>query len=108
VGVRWPRRGELWARGNASQLELFDGLVLQRPEPSVRCLDCDIDTIELGDFYGVNDSVWLEAVPDGKGMLCLLCLQVRLGRRLTLADFDTAPINLLPRLQARLQKLGIC
>lgn len=66
------------------------------------CRDCGVDTAEIGEYYMVRDSVWRSVVPhkmrgpycdDGGTMLCIGCLEVRLGRRLKRWDFTTAPIN---------------
>lgn len=56
-----------------------------------RCVDCSKDTME-NDYYSVENEVWLAAGmkidPMGDdGMLCIACLERRLGRPLTLADF---------------------
>ena len=70
------------------------------------CIDCSIDTFD--EYYMVHDTVWLSVVVTKKsGMLCIGCLETRLGRRLTRADFTDAPINHLDferseRLQNRL------
>jgi hypothetical protein len=46
--------------------------------------------------------------PNGGGMLCIECLEKRIGRRLTAADFTDAPVNhynpiyYSPLLQSRL------
>ena len=52
------------------------------------CLDCARDTYKLEHYYMVRDKMWAAAgmKPDG-GMLCLDCLQHRLGYRLKLSDF---------------------
>lgn len=43
------------------------------------CLDCGVDTMEIGHYpYTCPDDAWLVAVPDGRGMLCLYCLGMRL------------------------------
>jgi hypothetical protein len=54
----------------------------------VRCLDCDLDTIKAGHYYMVRDELWAASgvAPSG-GMLCLGCLEGRLGRELEHADF---------------------
>jgi hypothetical protein len=53
------------------------------------CLDCRARThVDLHESYRVLDHVWCQAVPDGKGRLCVGCLEERLGRRLTRDDFD--------------------
>jgi hypothetical protein len=61
-------------------------------EPEVdttfRCVDCEKDTSESGEYYGVWEEVWAASglAPDG-GMLCLACLEGRIKRPLTMADF---------------------
>lgn len=49
-----------------------------------QCMDCEEPN---HDDYMVDDDVWLAAVPDGKGKLHAKCLEMRLGRELTLTDF---------------------
>jgi hypothetical protein len=61
------------------------------------CIDCGIDTsfgTGNGHYYTVHDAVWREAVPDGEGQLCLDCLERRLGRPLTRADFVRTPYEI--------------
>lgn len=58
------------------------------------CIDCAACTNCNGEYYMVNDEVWLEANPKGRGMLCIGCLEDRLGRLLTKDDFNgDAPVN---------------
>lgn len=59
------------------------------------CLDCkkSCDRDGLNEYYMVQALVWIEAHPHRKGMLCIGCLEQRLGRRLTPDDFTSAPIN---------------
>lgn len=69
---------------------------MDRPKDSVwRCLDCTRSCNQdgLNEYYMVHSAVWLEANPNNKGMLCIGCLEARLKRRLTPADFTHAPIN---------------
>ena len=78
-----------------SQLELF---AMPTEEPTTRgsrfdCLDCGEDTNTIDEYYVVRDAVWREAHPARLGMLCIGCLEGRLGRRLTTADFPEAPLN---------------
>jgi hypothetical protein len=40
----------------------------------------------------VGDDVWA-AAGDPQGCLCIACLEERIGRRLTRADFDDVPMN---------------
>lgn len=60
------------------------------------CLDCGTLTWLIGEYYMLQDRVWSEANPAGKGMLCIGCLEHRLGRRLEPSDFTGAPINTQP------------
>jgi hypothetical protein len=74
------------------------------------CLDCDVNTVETGEYYSLRDDVWLKANPAGAGMLCIGCVETRLGRRLASRDFDGALINHITlaqseRLRARLRNV---
>jgi hypothetical protein len=57
------------------------------------CLACAVNTLHIGEYYMVTDEVWGQACPEGKGMLCIGCLEARLGRELTARDFTDAPVN---------------
>lgn len=59
----------------------------------LRCMDCDVCTRCLGEYYMVNDDVWLAANPNIDGMLCLTCLEERLGRELKKSDFKKLDMN---------------
>ena len=61
--------------------------------PDFLCLDCGQDTCLLGEYYMVRDEFWLAANPDRAGMLCIGCLERRLGRELTSSDFTDCPLN---------------
>lgn len=57
------------------------------------CLDCQENTSHMKEHYYVTLDVW-SAVHDSEcGMLCIGCLETRLGRTLTSADFTSAHIN---------------
>jgi hypothetical protein len=56
------------------------------------CQDCSKHTAG-GDYYMVQHALWSQVHPNRHGMLCLSCLQARLGRRLIRDDFLDAPIN---------------
>lgn len=58
-----------------------------------RCLDCRVDTGKAHEHYFVSTSIWLTVVGSNKGMLCVGCLEGRLGRKLVKADFTSAHIN---------------
>jgi hypothetical protein len=66
---------------------------------NTRCADCSLDTIKAHEWYMVHDHVWERAwgqisrgMP-GDQILCIGCLENRIGRRLTSADFTDAPVN---------------
>lgn len=63
------------------------------------CLDCGGSTRIAGEYYMVRPEVWAEAMPSGKGMLCLGCLAQRLGRLLRQDDFLDCPLNNDPRVR---------
>ena len=52
-----------------------------------RCVDCDFDT-QGSEYYMVDDELWAASgmAPHG-GMLCLACLERRIGRLLVIGDF---------------------
>jgi hypothetical protein len=49
----------------------------------------------MKEFYFVHTSIWLSVMDGIQGMLCIGCLEVRLGRRLVASDFTDASINSL-------------
>jgi hypothetical protein len=78
-----------------------------------RCLDCDVNTLEVAEYYMVNDQVWTDSgVGWTGGMLCIGCLEDRLERQLIAGDFSDCSVNLRPasrqseRLRARLRDRG--
>lgn len=56
------------------------------------CLDCSVHTGKIGEYYIIEDEVWELAEVD-EGMLCIGCLEVRIGRELVPSDFPDYPIN---------------
>lgn len=61
------------------------------------CLDCNIDTSRtgIGEYYMVHDALWKLVVPLEKDhrMLCIGCLENRIGRQLNPADFSDCGLN---------------
>ena len=55
-------------------------------------MDCGKNTFH-GDYYMVRDELWMSAVGKQEGMLCLGCLEGRIGRPLVADDFPPLPIN---------------
>jgi len=56
------------------------------------CLDCEVHTGVIGEYYMVNNDLWDTYVSES-GMLCVRCLEDRIMRRLTPTDFSDVPIN---------------
>ena len=61
--------------------------------PGFDCTDCNIDTLEIDEYYMVHDRIWVLATGNSKGMLCFDCLGARLGRELTEDDFTDCELN---------------
>ena len=60
-----------------------------------RCLGCGVDTLWLKEYYMIHKDIWLIANSDDDGMLCIGCVESRLGRELNACDFTDAPVNSL-------------
>lgn len=62
------------------------------------CARCGLDTKRAGEFYMVVPEVW-DAVTGSNQqvMLCVGCVEHRLGRQLAPTDFTDAPVNDHPR-----------
>ncbi len=56
------------------------------------CVDCSVCTHEINEYYMVHDHLWTRAGMT-TGMLCIGCLEKRLGRELNSADFTPYPVN---------------
>jgi hypothetical protein len=58
------------------------------------CVDCGQHTMLMHEYYHVHDEVWAASKADeADSMLCIGCLEVRIGRALEPSDFSDAPIN---------------
>jgi hypothetical protein len=55
------------------------------------CIDCSVNTHFIREYYMVQFDLWYSVA--NEGMLCIGCLEDRLGRNLTPEDFIDAPIN---------------
>ena len=62
-------------------------------DPAFDCLDCERNTCLIDEYYMVHKKLWLLANPKDVGMLCIVCLENRIGRTLSSSDFTEAPIN---------------
>lgn len=64
-------------------------------------MECHINTLGTGHYYILKNNLWVEITSrkfkghlGETGMLCLNCVEKRLGRRLVPEDFDlTIPVN---------------
>lgn len=56
------------------------------------CKDCSVNTMDIDEYYMVWDPIWQQA-GNPNGMLCIGCLEKRLGRELCAKDFSDALIN---------------
>jgi len=77
------------------------------------CWDCNVNTLSIDEYYMVDDALWEVATEDfgGDGMLCIGCLEARLGGQLVASDFPDLPINrgvfgYSTRLQSRLTNVS--
>jgi len=59
---------------------------------SFYCEDCNYDTYSNNEYYMVKHSIW-HIYGCGIGMLCIGCLENRMGRLLTYRDFLNCPLN---------------
>lgn len=57
------------------------------------CLDCNVDTGHISEHYFIKTDVWMKVVGSNKGMLCVGCLEKRLGRKLNCNDFTLCYLN---------------
>lgn len=73
------------------------------------CMDCKIDTAQIQEYYMVDDTLWDTINPKILGMLCIGCLEDRIGRLLTPEDFTICPVNdgCFGRSSRMLDRLGI-
>lgn len=75
---------------------------------SFDCADCGVDTRQIQEYYMVQDDLWKSVADKKSDLLCIGCLEKRLGRELVPDDFTDVPINVWPffnrsdRLTARL------
>jgi hypothetical protein len=66
---------------------------MSKSRKKFKCIDCQIDTGRIHEHYFIKTDLWLTVMPSINGMLCIGCLEDRLGRMLTSSDFTNASIN---------------
>ncbi len=57
------------------------------------CLDCYIDTSKANELYMLQDETWKLTGLGKVGMLCVGCIESRIGRKLTATDFNNSYLN---------------
>lgn len=62
-------------------------------------MDCGVDTDALDEYYVLHNDLWAHVHPDIDGHLCVGCVECRIGRKLTAADFADAHINTTDKLR---------
>jgi hypothetical protein len=72
------------------------------------CADCGVNTARIDEYYMVTHELWASATPDGADILCIGCLEKRLGRELVPDDFPSCwGINCAdPKSERLLKRLG--
>jgi hypothetical protein len=75
------------------------------------CLDCQLDTGQANEYFMLRDDVWaLTGLSSQDGMLCIGCIERRIGRRLERADFAAVKMNhpkVFPMSQRLLERIGV-
>ena len=82
-----------------------DGKEIEMPHWPVclsNCADCGVGCHSIGEWYMVRDKIWAQAwagrrkpyhdMP-GQEILCIGCLEKRIGRTLVRSDFTKALVN---------------
>jgi hypothetical protein len=86
---------------------------MRAPVMTTSCCDCGVGTITSGEWYMVKDEIWASAwtgrplkphhALPGQMVLCIGCLEQRLGRTLMACDFTDAPVNSWEPMSARMR-----
>jgi hypothetical protein len=78
------------------------GRGMRKTNPFI-CQDCGLDTRNY-EYYSIKTEIW-STVTKQSGMLCISCLEKRLGRELQGEDFLECPLNVLSYSWGRSAKL---
>jgi hypothetical protein len=65
----------------------------KRSRKKFLCLDCGVDTGKSGEHYMLIDSTWNLTGLSKIGMLCILHVEARIGRKLISSDFNNSYLN---------------
>ena len=101
----WPARWRMWRVWRIPRKSGCDSSSTGRGRSDGRrrggwasweaCINCHVNVYDVDEYYMVHDDVWAAS---GMGfnddqMLCVGCLERRLGRRLRPFDFTRCPVN---------------
>ena len=64
-----------------------------KQDDNPNCLDCGVDILEIKEFYMIHDELWAQINPQLEGLLCIGCVEKRLGRKLKPEDFPSYEAN---------------
>jgi hypothetical protein len=57
------------------------------------CLDCGKSTRISKEYYMIHDHLWSTVAKNPKGMMCISCVEKKLGRKLVPNDFTDCRLN---------------
>lgn len=57
------------------------------------CISCGENTYFLKEYYMLKEDVWLQVNPKDRGMMCIGCVENKLGRKLNHKDFSDCLLN---------------
>ena len=63
----------------------------QKIHEAFACVDCSVNTLDINEYYMVHNHLW--PIGSDDGMLCIGCLEKRIGRTITSADFTDCLLN---------------
>lgn len=69
------------------------------------CLDCKVDTGKINEHYMLKDEIWAKVHDSKFGMMCVGCVEKKLGRLLNSQDFHKCYLNTFA--QGRSQRLSM-
>lgn len=118
----WPNEPTLITCGPATGWTIHpdgrfthpSGRTIRTRGPGFNCCDCGVNTVDIGEHFMVLDHLWETAVaaapvlvPNSEGceMLCIGCLETRIGRRLAPDDFTPGVLLNDPRAGGRSDRL---
>lgn len=68
-----------------------DNLITNLSHEGFFCISCGMDTWD--EYYMLHLRIWKKVNPKIKGMLCIKCVESRLGRKLCKKDFRKVILN---------------